>query len=142
MTDDNFIQEANRLEYIDPELLGSLLDVEMVPRLGPAHGPVHREPGQDPVCVRISAVLQGTRGAERGILAVRVPVGFLSGPRLCGATRSSGSPAANSFRRGGGIVMTNRPQVTLPSVTGPTVTARANRIRIQFDLKDPSSTSI
>ena len=33
--------------------------------------------------------------------------------------------------------MTTRPQVTLPSVTGLTVTARANRIRIQFDLKDP-----
>ena len=35
--------------------------------------------------------------------------------------------------------MTERPQVTLPSVTGLTVTARANRIRIQFDLQDPSS---
>ena len=33
--------------------------------------------------------------------------------------------------------MTNRPQVTFPSVTGLTVTARANRIRIQFDLQDP-----
>ena len=30
MTDDEFIQEVNRLEYIDPELLGSLLEVEMV----------------------------------------------------------------------------------------------------------------
>ena len=29
MTDDNFIQEASKLEYIDPEMLGSLLDVEM-----------------------------------------------------------------------------------------------------------------
>ena len=35
--------------------------------------------------------------------------------------------------------MTTRPQVTLPTVTGLTVTARANRIRIQFDLQDPSS---
>ena len=33
--------------------------------------------------------------------------------------------------------MTNRPQVTLRSVTGLTVTARAKRIRIQFDLQDP-----
>ena len=33
--------------------------------------------------------------------------------------------------------MTTRPQVALPSVTGLTVTARANRIRILFDLRDP-----
>ena len=35
--------------------------------------------------------------------------------------------------------MTERPQVTLPRVTGLIVTARANRIRIQFDLQAPSS---
>ena len=35
--------------------------------------------------------------------------------------------------------MTERPQVTLPSVTGLIVTARANRIRIQFELQDPGN---
>ena len=30
MTNDDFIQGASRLEYIDPELLGSLIDMAMV----------------------------------------------------------------------------------------------------------------
>ena len=35
--------------------------------------------------------------------------------------------------------MTERPQVTLPGVTGLIVTARANKIRIQFELQNPGN---
>ena len=66
MIDDDFIQEANRLEYIDPELLGSLLDVEM------AHA-------SDPLMDRCTENQTKTLSAFAYLLNSRVPADLREG---------------------------------------------------------------
>ena len=66
MIDDDFIQEANRLEYIDPELLGSLLDVEM------AHA-------SDPLMDRCTENQTKTLSAFSYLMYSRVPTDMRDG---------------------------------------------------------------